>query len=108
MPDLPVNVGFVVDSERRARTVHELMSQRGGLDSRMSFLTAITEQVRRDPLGATWTDGSVQRPTRDLEPISTGDSWPIVTPGCLSDAEATAALDDRGLAMLPALRGAHG
>ena len=24
MPDLPVNVGFVVDSERRARTVHEL------------------------------------------------------------------------------------
>jgi len=41
---------------------------------------------------------------RDLTPISTGVSWPIVTPGCLADAEAIAALDDRGMSMLPALR----
>jgi hypothetical protein len=104
MPDLPVNVGFVVDSERRARTVHELVSHRGGPDSRMTFLTAIDEQLRRDPLGATWTGGSLQRPTRDLVPVSTGVSWPIVTPGCLSDAEAIAVLDDRGLSMLPELQ----
>ncbi len=102
-PDLPVNVGFVVDSERRARTVHELVSQRGGPDSRMTFLTAIDDQLRRDPLGATWTAGSLQRTTRDQAPSSTGVSWPIVTPGCLSDAEAIAALDDRGLSMLPEL-----
>jgi hypothetical protein len=70
-PDLPVNVGFVVDSERRARTVHELASHRGRFETRLSFLTAIDEQLRRDPLGATWTDGSVHRPTRDLVPIST-------------------------------------
>lgn len=66
----------------------------------MSFLTAIDEQLRRDPLGATWTDGSLHRPTRDLAPISIGTSGPIVTLGCLSDAEAIAAPDDRGLSML--------
>jgi hypothetical protein len=37
-------------------------------------------------------------------PISTSISWPIVTPGCLSDSEAIAALDDRGLLMLPELQ----
>jgi hypothetical protein len=94
----------VVDSERRALTVHELVRHRGGPDSRMSYLTAIDEQIRRDPLGATWTDGSLHRPTRDLVPISTGVSWPIVTPGCLSDADAIAALDDRGVSMLPDLQ----
>lgn len=104
MPDLPVNVGFVVDSERRARTVHELVSLRGGPDIRMSFLTAVDEQLRRDPLGATWTGGGLQRPTRDLAPVSTGVSWPIIMPGCLSDADAIAALDDRGLSMLPELQ----
>jgi hypothetical protein len=70
----------------------------------MTFLPAIDEQLRRDPLGATWTGGSLQRPTRDLVPVSTGVSWPIVTPGCLSDAEAIAVLDDRGLSMLPELQ----
>ncbi len=104
MPDLPVNVGFVVDSERRARTVHDLVSQRVGPASRLTFLTAIDEQLRRDPLSATWTGGSLQRPTRDLVPVSIGVSWPIITPGCLSDADAIAALDDRGLAMLPELQ----
>ena len=103
-PDLPLHVGFVVESERRARTVHELVSRRVWPDSRLTFLTTIDEHLRRDPLGATWTDGRLDRATRDLTPISTGTSWPIVTPGCLSDAEAIAALDDRGLSMLPALR----
>jgi Replication-relaxation len=103
-PDLPLHVGFVVESERRARTVHELVARRVWPDSRLTFLTTIDEHLRRDPLGATWTDGSLDRSMRDLVPISTGVSWPIVTPGCLSDAEAIAALDDRGLSMLPALR----
>ena len=103
-PDLPVNVGFVVESERRARTVHELVSHRVGPDSRLTFLTAIDEQLDRDPLGATWTDGGLHRPTRDLMSISTGVSWPIITPGCLSVGEAIAALDDRGLSMLPELQ----
>lgn len=103
-PDLPVNVGFVVDSERRARTIHDLVSHRRGPDSRITSLTAIAQQLHKDPFGATWTDGRLHRPTRDLVPISTGVSWPIVTPGCLSDAEAIAALDDRGLTMLPELQ----
>lgn len=70
----------------------------------MAFLTAIGEHLDRDPLGATWTDGRLHRPTRDLVPISTGVAWPIITPGCLSDAEAIAALDDRGPSMLPELQ----
>jgi hypothetical protein len=37
-------------------------------------------------------------------PASTGASSPILTPGYLSDAEAIAALDDRGLSMLPELQ----
>jgi hypothetical protein len=104
MPDLPVNVGFVVDSERRARTLHELVSSRGRPEIGMSFLTAVGDKLRRDPLGATWTDGHLYRPTRDLVPISIGVSWPILAPGCLSDAEAISALDDRGLSMLPELQ----
>jgi hypothetical protein len=39
--------------------------------------------LRRDPLGATWTGGGLLRPTRDLVPVSTGVSWPIIMPGCL-------------------------
>jgi hypothetical protein len=70
----------------------------------LTFLTAIDEQLRRDALGATWTGGSLQRQTRDLVPVSTGVSWPIITPGCLSDGDAIAALDDRGLSMLPELQ----
>ncbi|MBA2718013.1 MAG: replication-relaxation family protein [Chloroflexi bacterium] len=102
-PDLPVNVGFVVDSERRARAVHELVSHRAGPASQITFLTAIAQQLHLDPLHATWTDGRVYRPTRDLAAISTEGSWPVITPGCLSDGEAIAALDDRGLTMLPEL-----
>lgn len=67
-------------------------------------LTGIDEQLNRDPLGATWADGGLHRPTRDLAPFSTGVSWPIIMPGCLSDAEAIAAMDDRGLSMLPDLQ----
>lgn len=80
------------------------MSHRAGFDGGVNFLTATDEQLRRDPLGATWTDGRLYRPTRDLLPIATGASLPIVTPGCLTDGEAIAALDDRGLTLLPELR----
>jgi len=103
-PELPLNVGFVVESERRARTIHAQAAVRHGPAARMTVLTAIDEQLRHDPLRGLWSDGAGTRSTRELAAISAEPSWPILTPGCLSDGEALAALDDRGAAMLPALR----
>jgi hypothetical protein len=103
-PELPLNVGFVVESERRARTIHELATGRRGPATRLTFLTAVDENVRRDPLGARWSDGRTTRATRELAQMPADIAWPILSPGCLTDGDALAALDDRGAAMLPALR----
>lgn len=103
-PDLPVNVGFVVESERRARLVHELATRQAALESGLVFLTAVDERARADPLGVRWTDGRAAWSTRDLAPAAAPVDWPILTAGCLSDADAIAALDDRGTSMLPILR----
>jgi hypothetical protein len=103
-PELTVHVGFVVESERRARTIHELAGRENVAESGLSFLTAVDERVRVDPIGARWTDGRSARSTRDLTPMSVPVDWPILTPGCLSDPDAVAALDDRGSSMLRALR----
>jgi hypothetical protein len=103
-PELPLNVGFVVESERRARTVHELADRRAGAKSRLTFVTAVDDQLRRDPLGGLWSDGRSVRPTRDLAPLLAASSSPILTQGCLSDGDVLAALDDRGAWLLPALK----
>ena len=102
-PDLPVSVGFVVESDRRARTIHQLAARGRARDSGLRFVTAVAERVRADPLGARWTDGRATCPTRQLPPASAAVKWPILTPGCLGDADALSALDDRGAAMLPTL-----
>ncbi len=106
-PRLSINVGFVVESPRRARTLHEQAQAHARLSPALSVLTTIDEQLRRDPLGAPWSDGASMRSTRDLPAIArspSAPSAPILTPGCLCDEEALAALDDRGVAVLPALR----
>jgi hypothetical protein len=100
----PINVGFVVDSERRARLVHEIATRQTVVESGMIFLTAVAERARADPLGARWTDGRAAWSTRDLAPAASPVDWPILTAGCLSDADAVAALNDRGTSMLPILR----
>ncbi|NJD27902.1 MAG: hypothetical protein FIA92_06350 [Chloroflexi bacterium] len=102
-PTLPVTIGFVVESDRRARTVHA-QAEIPGRATQLTVLTAVDERLRRDPLGGTWSDGAGMRSIRDLAATGVGPSWPILTPGCLSDGEALAALDDRGAAVLPALR----
>jgi hypothetical protein len=102
-PKLPLTVGFVVESERRARTIHELADRCAAAESRLTFVTAVDEQLRRDPLGGLWSDGGTVRPTRDLAPLPAATSSPILLPGCLSDGDVLAALDDRGAATLPAL-----
>lgn len=52
-PELPINVGFIVESERRARTVHTQAEGRGGPAVGVTVLTAIDDRLRRDPLGDT-------------------------------------------------------
>lgn len=101
--DLTVQVGFVVESDRRARTVHEVANRRHVTASGPVFLTSIDRQVRADPLGVRWTDGRNRWSTRGLISAAEGTSWPILTSGCLADADTIAALDDRALGMIPSL-----
>lgn len=101
--DLPIHVGFVVESDRRARTVHGLLTDRNTPGSGVRFLTAVDTRVRADPMAARWSDGRVSSLTRDLAPASAPVDWPILIPGCLFDPDALSALDDRGSLMLPAL-----
>ena len=100
---LPVNVGFVVESERRAQTVHGLANRSPGIGSELRFLTAIDDRIRANPLGAVWSDGANRWSTRDLASIDGPGRSPILTPGCLGESDAVAALDDRALAMIPPL-----
>jgi hypothetical protein len=100
-PDLPLTVGFVVESARRARTIKALTDRYR--TSGVAVLTIVDEHLRADPLGAAWSDGERESSIRHLasEP-ATGDP-PILVPGCLSDIDAVPALDDRGALLLPAL-----
>lgn len=101
--DLAVNIGFVVESERRARTIHALIERGREPGTRVTFLTAVAEALRRSPLGGLWSDGRIVRSTRDLARLPLSGSWPILTPGCLLDGDVLAVLDDRAAAMVPAL-----
>jgi hypothetical protein len=100
--DLPVQVGFVVESERRAKTVHEVANRQPVAASGPAFLTALDARVRADPFGVRWTDGREAWSTRDLTSTMPA-SWPILAPACLADADSLAALDDRALDMIPLL-----
>jgi hypothetical protein len=100
-PDLPINVGFVVESERRARTIHTLTSRR--LQASPVFLTALSERLHANPIGGIWTDGESRSATRDLASAAVSSPCPILTPGCLADPDVLVAMDDRALGMIPAL-----
>lgn len=103
-PNLAVNVGFVVESARRVRTVLEQAERQRRRVKDLTVLAAVDEQIRRDPLGGLWTDGTVTSSTRRLPAMSDALSAPMLTPGCLADGDALAALDDRAPGMLPALK----
>jgi Replication-relaxation len=103
-PGLTVNVGFIVESARRARTVREQADRQRGRTTGLTVVSAIDEQLRRDPLGAPWTDGTATWSIRQLPPVSGSFSEPILIPGCLADGDVLAAFDDRVAAMLPALQ----
>ena len=102
----PPSVGFVVESERRAQTIRDLAGTRQGPGQAtgLDFLTAVDGQVRRTPLGAVWSHGQATRSTRGLASTPSAVPLPILTPGCLADGDALAALDDRAVAIIPALQ----
>ena len=92
-------VGFVVESARRAQSIHALGRR---LPGGLVLLTAVADQLVADPLGATWYDGEQPRSIQELAAALPGDD-PILAPGCLLDADALAAFDDRAASALPAL-----
>jgi hypothetical protein len=102
IPNSAAHVGFVVESARRGQTIIESVIRRSGASA--PFLTAISQRVEADPLGAGWFDGEAERSTRELATASLPDDWLILSPGCLADADAVEALDDRGATLLPAIR----
>ena len=100
----PDRVAVEGSARSAARAVHAQAEIRRGPATRLTVLTAVEWQFRRDPLGGLWSDGPRTWSTRNLAPMSTAVSVPILTPGCLSDGDALAALDDRGTQILPGLR----
>ena len=98
-------VGFVVDSARRAESIHAIGRR---LPGGLTLVTAVADQLLADPLGAAWFDGQQMRSTRELAAAGQGDGS-ILAPGCLLDADALDAFDDRAAsemsALAPYLRG---
>lgn len=103
-PELAVQVGFVVESPRRARTIQDLAGRDRSSESRLTFLTGIDKEIRADPLKAIWSDGEIRTPTRRLAPIASATSWPLLLPGCLAEPDVLAAMDERAIAMIAPLQ----
>ena len=98
-----LSVGFVVESDRRAQTIHALLATQQGAATGLTFATALDGQLRRAPLDAPWSDGEAMRSTRGLAPMASSVPGRILTSGCLADGESLAALDERAVATLAAL-----
>jgi hypothetical protein len=101
-PDAPAAVGFVVESERRGHTIAGLAS-RHPRDRGLPILTVVDERLRSDPLGTRWRNGEAKRSIREVAAGLAPVDWQILRPGCLSEVDTIACLDDRGIAMLPDL-----
>ena len=101
-PDLVLTVGFVVESERRAASY----PRHGASRARARGRAGCGDRDRRAAPARPDRRALVRRPgrapTRQLAHLPTAASLPILGPGCLSDGDALAALDDRAAAVLPA------
>jgi hypothetical protein len=106
----PLHVGFVVDSARRAASVRARLrgGEGGGAPggSAVSAWVVAEPALAADPYGAAWTapEGAEARVV-DLAPHWSGDPWPWLRPGDLSDPAALEALDDRVYLAVPMLAG---
>ena len=103
----PLHVGFVVDSARRAASVRARLRRPGTEGSVVTAWMVAEPALVADPYGAAWTtpEGAEARVV-DFAPHWTGDPWPWLRPGDLSDPAALEALDDRVYRAIPMLAGA--
>jgi hypothetical protein len=103
----PLHIGFVVDSARRAASVRARLRGGGAEGSVVAAWVVSEPALTADPYGAVWTspEGAEARVV-DFAPHWTGDPWPWLRPGDLSDPAALEALDDRVLRAIPMLAGA--
>ncbi len=95
-----IAVGFVVESARRAQSIHALGRR---LPGGVPVVTAVADQLLADPLGAAWSDGQSIRRIEEVAAPAASSGERILVPGCLLDADALAALDDRAASALSAL-----
>jgi hypothetical protein len=107
IPDrAPLHVGFVVDSGRRAASVRARLRRQGAEGSVVTAWVVAEPALAADPYGATWaTPEGAEARVLDFAPHWTGDPWPWLRPGDLSDPAALEALDDRVLRAIPMLAG---
>ncbi len=103
----PLHVGIVVDSPRRAASVRARL-RGGGADGSVVTAWVVAEPaLTADPYAAAWTTPEgVEAPVVGFAPHWTGDAWPYLRPGDLSDPAALEALDDRVLRAIPMLASA--
>jgi hypothetical protein len=96
----PLTIGFVVDSQRRARTIRDLTSVDGGRGGPVHVATAEIESLSVDPFACRWTSGQLATRTVDRPNVDVQVQVPTLLPPCLLNAETLATLDERAVAML--------
>lgn len=104
-----LNVGIVVDSQRRAHAVRRILrAAEAKLDIARAVRVWVTTEgeLTADPHGAVWISPAVDAiRTIDLEPHPIDEPWPILAPLCLATPDTLDVLDERVLAAFPVLAG---
>jgi hypothetical protein len=85
-PELAATVGFVVESDRRARTVVGAANGRAG--SGGAIVAVVAGNLRADPYGVRWRDGREDMSTRELAAMEPRAGGFILMPGCIADRDA--------------------
>jgi hypothetical protein len=95
-----IAVGFVVESARRAQSIHALGRR---LPGGLPVITAVANDLMRDPLGEVWFDGRLLRSTSYLGAPTALPFEQILVSGCLVEGDVLATFDDRAVSTLSAL-----
>jgi hypothetical protein len=94
----PISVAFIVDSARRARTIHDLAAdERGG---RLPIVSAQLEDLATELFGRPWSSGRSMVRTDELPAVDVDPALAPLAPTCLLEANTLATLDDRAAGML--------
>jgi hypothetical protein len=100
----PVNVGFVVESGLRARSVLRALHQAGASAADPHFWVAVQSDLRRDAFAARWhSSEGVRVATLGLPGYRSAADEAVLGPQCLLEPAALEALDERALDRFPVL-----